>query len=177
MGRTRRRQAGCGMKKKFSLIQRNTPRESSRPFAGAAGSLLHFDLPQPANHRTSNDRTRPTVSSTGQDNQPDTFTGEYRMRGICKAKRKVSPERTTAMLPKENGHDLGAHQHQTVTNWGSREDRPETRVGPRPRPSALRHMRLTKMQVRGIRTNTNTRTTCSRKLVGRNRHVVMTTSS
>ena len=38
-----------------------------------SGQLIAFNLPQPANHRTSQDRTCPTVSSTGQDNQPDIF--------------------------------------------------------------------------------------------------------
>lgn len=37
--------------------------------------------------------------------------------------RQRNTEKTRAMLPKENGQDLRAHQHQTITN-------PEVSRGP-----------------------------------------------
>lgn len=72
-GRAGRQEAAAW--EKFSLIQRNTPCESSRLFAVRRAAYC-INLPQPANHRTCNDQTRTTVSSTGQDNEPDVFAGE-----------------------------------------------------------------------------------------------------
>lgn len=40
------------------------------------------------------------------------------MRGRWAKQKKSDTEKTRAMLPKENGQDLRAHQHQTLTNRG-----------------------------------------------------------
>lgn len=61
------------MKKKFSLIQRNTPWGSSGLFLLVQRAAYCINLPQPTNHRKCKDRTCTTVSSTGHNNEPDIF--------------------------------------------------------------------------------------------------------
>lgn len=92
---------------------------------------------------------------------------------MAKQKKKRYGEDERAMLPKENGQDLRAHQHQTITNPAV--SRGPTRNGgrPRPRPSALRHMRLTKNVSQGsqrAKTNAHTPTACNDQNFGHNGH-------
>lgn len=63
-------------KKKFSLIQRYTPCESSRLCAVQQAAYC-INLPQLANHCTCEEKKNHlTVSSTGQDSQRDIFACE-----------------------------------------------------------------------------------------------------
>lgn len=78
MGRKRRRQGRQDRlrREKSSASFNATHPVNPHVSLLCARAAYCINLPQPANHRTCNDQTRTTVSSTGQDNEPDVFAGE-----------------------------------------------------------------------------------------------------
>lgn len=74
-------------KKEFSLIQRNTPCESSRLRAVQQAAYC-INLPQLANHCTCEEKNHLTVSSTGQDSQRNIFACEDKGGEITRQKKR-----------------------------------------------------------------------------------------